>query len=136
MSPMKRNHDRENSEAGRRLERTAVDLRKRYGRGRRLIIRMCEILLRPLSLRSRSNSRGKLEDVKRILVVEEGLLGDFVMLIPFLRSLRSRFPEAHLAILGRANMTELALKQGLADELIRVRLPWYEKPLGSHWTRY
>jgi heptosyltransferase-2 len=77
-----------------------------------------------------------LQDVRRILVVEEGLLGDIVMLTPFLRSLRSRFPDAHVAILGRANMTDLVLRQGLADEVIPMRPPWYEKPLNSFLRRY
>jgi heptosyltransferase-2 len=118
------------------MERAVVDLRKRYSWKRRSIIRLCDLLLRPLSLCSKSKAQFDLVDVKRILVVEEGLLGDFVMLIPFLKSLRSRFPDAHLAILGRANMTDLLLHQGLADEMIRMRLPWFEKQFNSFWRRY
>src|SRR5258707_1108097 len=115
MAQMKRNRCGETSEADRRLGRTVVDLRKRYGRKLQSVIRAWELLLWPFSLGLKGDAQVPLEDVKGILVVEEGLLGDFVMLPPFLRGLRSRFPDAHLAILGRANMTELAPRQGLAD---------------------
>ena len=78
-----------------------------------------------------------LEDVKAILVLEEGLLGDMVMLAPFLRSLRSRFPDAHLAILGRENLTGLVLQQGFCGRNgLLIRLPWYAKRISPYWRRY
>src|SRR5262245_53221759 len=53
----------------------------------------------------------------KILVIRGGAIGDFILTLPVLTTLRRQFPEAHLAVLGYPNIAQLALAGGLADEV-------------------
>jgi ADP-heptose:LPS heptosyltransferase len=95
----------------------------------------------------------------RIAVFEPGSLGDIVMLIPFLQSLRARFPEAKIFFLCRqggkkqgqeyasinpASIETLIFAQGYVDEIIPLPVPWLldvsvwskYNPFSLHWPRF
>jgi ADP-heptose:LPS heptosyltransferase len=128
--------------------RAAAVIFKKYWGRRRLAVRMLEFLLKPLAWFSQSARKPALDEVGRILVFEPGSLGDMVMLMPFLKSLRARFPEAKLSLLCRAagkkgqryaslapaSVKTLLLEQGLVDELIPVAIPWLHTV--SSWKKY
>lgn len=50
-----------------------------------------------------------------ILVIRGGAIGDFILTLPVLSALRSRFPRARLEVLGYPHIAGLALAGGLAD---------------------
>lgn len=51
----------------------------------------------------------------RILVIRGGAIGDFILTLPAIAALRSRFPQAHLEILGYPHITQLAEASGWVD---------------------
>lgn len=114
-------------------ERAAAAILMKYRR-RRLIIRLAETLLRPLAWLLRSGPAPEFDQVKSILVFDAANLGDIVTFAPLLRSLRARFPKARLAFLGKSSTESFLREQGLADELIPIRVPWAEHM--SRWRRY
>ena len=61
-------------------------------------------------------------------------LGDLVILVPFLRSLRCSFPAAHIALLVNGNLQSFLHGQGLVDEFIPIRVPWAQH--FSRWQKY
>jgi len=71
---------------------------------------------------------------KSILVVEYWNLGDLAMLVPFLRSLRRRFPCAKISLLVNEGLKSFLEGQGLVDEFIAVRVPWAQH--FSRWRKY
>lgn len=121
----------------------ALALLGRIRGGRLLILRSLEALTRPLAWLSGSRM-GEIDQVNRILVFAPGQLGDIMMITPFLRGIRSRYPRAHIAVLGNVKLKALLLDQNLADELIPVRVPWAEyssrwriyNPFGSLWPKF
>ena len=129
-------------------ESASAAIFKSYWGKRRLAVRMFETFLKPLAWFSKTDAKTNLDDVTRILVFEPGSLGDMVMLMPFLKSLRTRFPQANLSLLCRAGGTKnrsyasldpvsvktLLLDQGLVDELIPVAVPWLVHV--SPWKKY
>jgi heptosyltransferase-2 len=54
----------------------------------------------------------------KLLVRVPNWVGDAVMCIPALQAVRARWPQAHIAILGRPWVADLFSGQGLADELL------------------
>ncbi len=53
----------------------------------------------------------------RILVLRGGAIGDFLLTLPVLQTLRSQFPAARLTLFGYPHVARLALDGGLVDEL-------------------
>ncbi len=53
--------------------------------------------------------------MNRILVIRGGAIGDFVLMLPAIKLLRDRFPEAYLEILGSRHTAALAEKRFYAD---------------------
>jgi heptosyltransferase-2 len=106
------------------LEQAALAVHWKYGKSHRLIMRGLELLMRPLVWLLSTEPAPPLDQVQRILVLEQGHLGDIVQLTPFLQNLRRRFPKAHIAVLGRPGLKKLLEVQNLADELIPIQLPW------------
>lgn len=53
----------------------------------------------------------------KILFIRGGAVGDFILALPALASLRERFPNARIEVLGYRHIAALALAGGLADDL-------------------
>ncbi len=130
-------------------EAAAAVLLKRYAGRRRLAAKLFEVFLKPFLWFESSHFQSSLEDVRSILVFEPGSLGDIVMLVPFLRTLRARFPTATIALLCRAgrnsrksdysaidpnSIETLLLNQKLVDELLPLPVPWLVDV--SIWKKY
>ena len=127
-------------------EEAAAAIFKKYWGRRKLVVRLLDFLLRPLAWFLPSTHAPGLDEVKTILVFEPGSLGDMVMLMPFLKSLRMRFPVAQLSLLCRTggekgyasldydSVKTLLLDQGLIDELIPMAVPWLVDV--SPWKKY
>jgi heptosyltransferase III len=60
---------------------------------------------------------------KKILVIRGGALGDFILTLPVLAVLRSRFPTHALEVLGCKPAASLALAGGLADHVSPLESP-------------
>jgi len=146
MKPITEGRDPLTAEEG---ESAAAAIFKRYWGKRRLAVRILEAFLKPLVWLSKTKAIPSLEEVERILVFEPGSLGDLVMLMPFLRSLRAGFPKAKLSLLCRSSGREksqvyasisqagietLLLDQGYVEELIPVPVPWLLDV--SIWKKY
>lgn len=106
------------------LARAAFAVHTKFGAWHRFLIRILEILLRPVAWLLRTPAAPPLEQFRKILVLEQGHLGDVVLLTPFLQELRARFPDAHIALLGRPGLRALLAAQKLVNELIAIELPW------------
>jgi heptosyltransferase-2 len=109
----------------------------KFSSGRRFTIRLAELLLLPIVrsvdfFRSRGPETSK--EIRKILVLEAGNLGDIIGILPFLNNLRISYPEAHITFLGNPNMIPLLENLPFVDELIPVRFPWALHL--SQWTRY
>jgi heptosyltransferase II len=109
----------------------------KFSSGRRFVIRFAELLLFPIvrcvdffrSRRARSSN-----EVRKILVLESGNLGDIVGILPFLKNLRVDYPEARIAFLANPSMFPLLENLHFVDELIPARFPWAIH--FSQWKRY
>jgi ADP-heptose:LPS heptosyltransferase len=106
------------------LEQAALAVHTNYGFGHRVVIGMVELLLGPLVRVFPTKVLSELSQVQKILVLEQGHLGDVVQLTPFLQNLRRRFPNAHITVLGRPGLKNLLEVQNLANELVPIQLPW------------
>jgi ADP-heptose:LPS heptosyltransferase len=54
----------------------------------------------------------------RILVLRGGAIGDFVLTLPALQALRSRWPLAHIELVGYPHIAALAVEGGIADKVV------------------
>ena len=118
----------------------------KFSNGRRFVIRLAELLLLPI-VRCvdffRSRRPGSSEEIRKILVLEAGNLGDIVGILPFLRNLRLAYPGAHIALLANPSMFPMLENLRCVDELIPVRFPWAihlsqwarYNPLAAHWMQ-
>jgi lipopolysaccharide heptosyltransferase II len=106
------------------LERAALAVHTNYGLGHRIVIGVIELLFGPLVRLFPTKTLSDLGLVQKILILEQGHLGDIVQLTPFLQNLRRRFPNAHIAVLGRPGLKDLIEVQNLANELVPIQLPW------------
>jgi heptosyltransferase II len=55
----------------------------------------------------------------RIFIRATNWVGDAIMALPALRSVRSKFPDARVSILARPHVADIYRGQGICDELIR-----------------
>jgi len=71
---------------------------------------------------------GKPREVKSVLAMNFGGIGDEILFLPTLRALRKRFPDAYLAVVGEPR--SIFVLQGEADEIIPLdvkgKLSWIE----------
>lgn len=117
----------------------AAALFKKVNGARRVAVRLVDECLRLALGRSKPTRAASSKAVQRILVFEPGSLGDITMLLPFLQSLRKGLPRATISLVCRAapgkrdksyarinpsSIETLVLRQGFADELIPVIVPW------------
>lgn len=68
---------------------------------------------------ARRRKRNPLCDVKRILVIRPGGIGDAVLFIPMLQSLKGAFPEAQIDLLMEGRNAGVIPAAGLAEEVLR-----------------
>jgi len=58
--------------------------------------------------------------VQSVLVIHQGALGDFILALPTLETLRKTFPDAKSVVMGYPRILELAEKRFYADEVLSV----------------
>jgi heptosyltransferase-2 len=114
-----------------RSERVArIFLKPLTGRYRPFIW-LAETALRPFAAFIGPDTDAKSNRVEKILVFDPGVLGDMLLLVPFLRNLRACFPESRIALLGRPGAGAILLEGRLVDEWMQFPIPW-----GSRLTRW
>ncbi|HJQ54245.1 MAG TPA: glycosyltransferase family 9 protein [Gemmatimonadaceae bacterium] len=62
--------------------------------------------------------------MRSIAVIEPWNIGDIVLSIPFLRTLRRNWPTAKIILVARPIAAEVLAGTGLVDELVAVNLDW------------
>ncbi len=62
----------------------------------------------------------KLPRVRSFLVIHQGALGDFILALPALETLRRAFPGARLVIMGYPRILEMVEKRFYADDILSV----------------
>src|SRR4030066_1183957 len=62
----------------------------------------------------------KNHQVQSVLVIHQGALGDFILTLPALETLRKAFPEAKSVIMGYPRILELVEKRFYADEILSI----------------
>ena len=55
------------------------------------------------------------------LVVQTAFLGDVLLGIPFLKKIKEKFPEHHLAVVVRRGVGDFLLKTKVVDECFEVK---------------
>ena len=63
-------------------------------------------------------------EVKTVLVTEYHRIGDVLIIEPILKSIKIKYPQAHLILVCSHDVKELALELRLADEVIPIDVPW------------
>jgi lipopolysaccharide heptosyltransferase I len=72
----------------------------------------------------------------KILCIRLSAIGDIVMATPFIKSLRSQYPDAHIAWLVQAEASDLLTVNSALDEvIIWPRNDWKRLWSGLHWLR-
>lgn len=61
-----------------------------------------------------------LENFKKILVIQTAFLGDVILCIPLLKTIRKFYPSARIALLTRNGLSPLLSATGVVDEIIEV----------------
>ncbi len=67
-----------------------------------------------------SSSSKKMPAVQSFLVIHQGALGDFILALPALESVRKAFPHAKSAIMGYPRILELVEKRFYAEEIFSI----------------
>jgi heptosyltransferase-2 len=81
-----------------------------------------------------------LEDVRSVVVLEYWHLGDAVMIIPFLRALREKLPQARIVLVGSHAGRSVLGNQRIVDEILVFRIPWaqahgrFQKLTSGEWS--
>jgi heptosyltransferase-3 len=70
-------------------------------------------------------------EVHSMMVIHQGALGDFILALPALRTLRKAFPKAKSVIMGYPRILELVEKRVYADEILSVD----QKGMASFFVR-
>ena len=63
-------------------------------------------------------------EIKKILVTEYHRIGDVLIIIKALNSIKKRFPESHLILICNSSVEKLAKHLDLADEVVPISVPW------------
>ncbi len=63
---------------------------------------------------------GKLPEIKSMLVIHQGALGDFILALPALATLRKTFPQAKSVIMGYPRILQLAAGRFYAEEIVSI----------------
>lgn len=73
----------------------------------------------------------KMPAVQSFLVVHQGALGDFILALPSLKTVREAFPQARAVIMGYPRILELVEKRFYADEIFSID----QKGMASFFVR-
>ncbi len=132
-------------------EGAAAALFKKVNGARRIAVRLLDEGLKLIFGRGNPRRAIAYRTVRHVLVFEPGSLGDITMLLPFLQSLRKGLPRARISLvcrsatgrqrksyasISRSSIETLVLRQGLADELIPVPIPWLRADPNGRRPRY
>lgn len=84
----------------------------------------------------RSNYRITDIEIKTILVTEYHRIGDVLIISPVLKSLKNKFPKAHLTLICNREVGQLASHLNLADEVYTLNVPWtnWDWSIFSWWN--
>jgi heptosyltransferase-2 len=99
----------------------------------RAIVSLVDMCLRPIASWYGPKNSPDSTPVENILIFDPGVLGDMIMLLPFLRSLRACMPRSRLTLVGRPGAGAILLENGMIDEWIEVSIPWGLR--GPFWKR-
>jgi ADP-heptose:LPS heptosyltransferase len=66
------------------------------------------------------SASAKTDKIQSILVIHQGALGDFILALPTLETLRDTFPKAKLVIMGFPRILELVDQRFYADEILSI----------------
>lgn len=69
--------------------------------------------------------------IKTILIFDFHLIGDMVLLIPLLDSIRAKYPKANMVLVAGPWARDIVLPSGFIDELIPFSAPWVK--YGQGW---
>lgn len=69
---------------------------------------------------SSSSLMGRISEIKSILVIHQGALGDFILALPSLANLRRAIPEAQTVIMGYLRILELVEERFYAKRILSV----------------
>lgn len=58
--------------------------------------------------------------ISRILILRGGAIGDFILTLPALTSLRQTWPDAHIELAGHPRIGQLAMAGGLANTVVSL----------------
>ena len=72
----------------------------------------------------RNNYRITDIEIKTILVTEYHRIGDVLIISPVLKSIKRKFPKAHLILICNREVGQLASHLNLADEIFTMNVPW------------
>jgi ADP-heptose:LPS heptosyltransferase len=78
-----------------------------------------------------SPSLAKAPGVSSVLVIHQGALGDFILALPALETIRKAFPHAKSVIMGYPRILELVEKRFYADEILSID----QKGMASFFVR-
>jgi len=67
-----------------------------------------------------SHSTKKTPGIQSLLVIHQGALGDFMLALPALDTLRKAFPQAKLTIMGYPRILELVERRYYAEEILSI----------------
>ena len=54
-------------------------------------------------------------NIKKLVAIRGGAMGDFILTLPAINALRSRFPHAHMSLIGNPSLLSLAQADGIFD---------------------
>src|SRR5882724_13067045 len=125
-------------------ERLAQTFLKPLAKRYRAFIKIADSVLAPLTYFFPIKSEAKSNRVDTILIFDSGLLGDMMMLVPFLQNLTAYYPKSRICLFGRPSVADALLAKGLILELIPVSIPWGHQasrwkrnsPLSLNWLRF
>lgn len=125
-------------------ERLAQTFLKPLATRYRLFLGIADTILRPMALHFPARSSAESGSSENILIFDPGLLGDMMMLVPFLQNLAAYYPKSRICLFGRPGVADTLLAKGLIHELLPVSIPWGHQasrwkrnnPLSFNWLRF
>ena len=80
----------------------------------------CIAFLRPTP----KNKLSPQDVLESILIIDLHLIGDIVLLIPFLKALKKKYPQSKLTLIAGQWANEVLIGENLIDELVVFTAPW------------